>query len=150
MTNARSKPGFRGTAGPVRLSLRFPAAIVGILLFLPACNPAEAPAEDSLAYQSVWAELYPDSLQRDLGEGTLQGAFFSAASAGSQAAAEERWAEFLSVWTPPNGEYEDGMQATLVTWAELEMQRLEHLKHDERSAAEAVGNKLRELAADFE
>jgi len=137
-------------AATVRTAVRFSAAVVFILLTLPACDPADAPLEDTLAYRSIWAELYPDSLHRKLGHGTLQGAFFFAASADSQAAAEKRWANFLSVWTPENGEFEDAMHANLVTWAELEMQRLESLKHNRKSATEAVSNTLRDLAADFE
>ncbi len=64
--------------------------------------------------------------------------------------AEERWAKFLSGWTPGNGEFEDAMHANLVTWAELELQRLEYMKQNKKSAAEAVNNKLHDLAADFE
>ena len=134
----------------VRTAIRLPAALVFILLTLLACNSADAPLEDTLAYRSMWAELYPDSLHRELSHGTLQGAFFFAAFADSQAAVEERWAKFLSDWTPGNGEFEDAMHANLVTWAELELQRLEYLKQNNKSAAEAVNNKLRDLAADFE
>ena len=136
--------------GTVRVAVRFSAAFLLILLTLLACNSADAPPEDTLAYRSIWAELYPDSLHRELGHGTLQGAFFFAASAESQAAAEERWAKFLLVWAPENGEFEDAMHANLVTWAELEMERLEYLKQNKKSATEAVSKKLRDLAADFE
>ena len=136
--------------GIVRTSIRLSVALVFVLLTLLACNSADAPLDDTLAYRSMWAELYPDSLHRELSHDTLQGAFFFAVSAESQDAAEERWAEFLSVWTPGNGEFEDAMHANLVIWAELEMQRLEYLKQNKKSAAEAVNHKLRDLGADFE
>jgi len=136
--------------GTVRPAVRLAAALAFILLTLQACHPAGAPREDTRAYRSIWAELYPDSLHRELEHGTLQGDFFFAASAGSQAVAEARWAKFLSVWTPENGEFEDAMHANLVTWAELEMQRLEYLKQNNQSATEAVSNELRAIAADFE
>lgn len=131
-------------------AVRYSSALLFILLALLACNPADAPDEERRAYRSVWAELYPDSLRPELAQDTLQGAFFFAAAAESQTAAEERWAKFLSGWSPANGEFEDAMQANLVTWGELEMQRLQYLKQNKKSEIEAASNKLRELAADFE
>lgn len=131
-------------------TVRYMAVFVLILLNLIACNSDEKAFEDPLAYRSMWAELYPDSLRRELPPDTLQGSFYFAAAAESQATAEERWAKFLSAWRPAHGEFEDGMHAHLVTWAELEMQRLQYLKQKKHSEMEAVNNKLRELAADFE
>jgi hypothetical protein len=117
---------------------------------LLACNPADQPIEETLAYRSVWAELYPKSLERDLNPKTLQGAFNFAAAAKSRSEAEQRWTQFLSNWKPENGEYEDAMQANLLRWGELEMQRLESLSHNNPSATEAANNRLRSLAAGFE
>lgn len=125
-------------------------ALVFILLSLTACNSDDMAVEDPLVYRSMWIELYPDSLRRELAQNTLQGAFYFAAAAESQAVAEERWAKFHSAWAPAHGEFEDAMHAHLVNWAELEMQRLYYQKQKKQSAMQAVSDKLRELAAEFE
>jgi hypothetical protein len=136
--------------GAVRTPVRHATTFVFILLTLTACNPNDGPVEDTLAYRSIWVELYPNSLRQKLSQDTLEGAFYFAAAAESQAAAEERWAKFLSAWTPVHGEFEDGMHANLVTWAELEMQRLQYMKQKKQSAMRAVSDKLRKLGAEFE
>jgi hypothetical protein len=94
--------------------------------------------------------LYPDSLHRELPKDTLQGAFYFAAGASTQAVAKQRWANFLSMWKPADGEFEDAMHANLFTWADLEMQRLKYLKQNNHTAVKAVNDKLHELAAEYE
>ena len=131
-------------------AVRYATVLLFIVLTLMACNSDDETYKDPPAYRSMWIELYPDSLRRVLARDTLQGAFYFAAAAESQAAAEQRWAKFLSAWAPDHGEFEDAMHAHLVTWAELEMQRLDYLKQNEHSAMQAVSDKLRELAAEIE
>jgi hypothetical protein len=64
--------------------------------------------------------------------------------------AEARWNKFLSRWSPENGEFEDAMQANLVAWAELEVERLQYLKQHNQPDFEVVSKKLRNLAADVD
>ncbi len=130
--------------------VRRPAVLVLALMTLLACTTVDEPIEETLAYRSIWSELYPKTLRRQLAQDTLQGAFYFAAAAESQDAAEERWAKFLSDWAPADAEFEDAMHVYLVTWAELEMQRIQYLKHREQSEADAVSNRLRRLAAEVE
>lgn len=136
--------------GAVRASVRRATVLVLILLTLTACNTDGGAAVDTQAYRSIWVELYPNSLRQELAEDTLQGSFQRAAAAATVAQAEDRWARFLSAWTPGQGGFEDGMHAHLVTWAELEMKRLQHLKQKDSSATQTVSDQLRRLAAEFE
>lgn len=125
-------------------------ALVLALMTLVACTTVDRPTGDTQAYRSIWSELFPKTLRRELGQDSLQGAFYFAAAAKSQAAAQERWTKFLSDWAPAHGGFEDAMHARFVTWAELEMQRLQYLKAGDLSEAIAVSGELRGLAAELE
>jgi len=133
-----------------RAAMRYAIALIFSVLILNACNSIDGPDEDTLAYRSIWIELYPDSMRSKLSEDTLQGAFYFAAAANTQATAEQRWAKNLSAWGPAHGEFEDAMHANLVTWADLEMQRLQYLKQKNPTAVKAVNDKLLKLAAEYE
>lgn len=130
--------------------LRHTLTLTMFLLILQACVTTDDQVIESLAYHSVWSQLYPGSLRRDLPANSLQGEFLVAATAETPEIADERWTKFLSDWEPPDGAYEDAMHARLVDWAKLEMQRLQHLLRRDPSAMEAVTNKLMKLAAESE
>lgn len=124
--------------------------LVSALLALVACTTGDEPVGNQSSYQSIWSELYPQSLHRELSRDTLQGSFLYAAAAESQSAANNRWTAFLSAWAPADGEFDDAMQANLVSWAELEIERLRYLRQGRPSEMEAVSKRLRALAAEFE
>ena len=149
MRRAHRAPG-RPIFDAGRAAVQCATALVLILVALTACKPDHEPIDNASDYRSIWVELYPGSLRRDLAKDTLQGSFYAAAAAETRTVAEDRWSGFLSAWSPAGGEFEDGMHAHLVTWAELEMQRLRYLKKKDQSAAEAVSKKLRGLAAESE
>ncbi|MCB1908525.1 MAG: hypothetical protein KDH15_14240 [Rhodocyclaceae bacterium] len=130
------------------------AALLGLLsalvLGLAACTGSGHTVRGEDAYRSVWASLFPPSPSPDGGRSPLQQDFASAASSVSQAEAMERWTRFLSDWAPADGQFEDGMQARLVNWAELERERLRYLMRGEDSAAESVSRELHGIATEFE
>ena len=120
-----------------------------LIVGLAACGPDGAPDELARPYRSMWAELYPTTLQADTPGETLQGAFRLAAAARTVDEARSRWSNFLSEWDPRSGEFEDAMHANLVTWARLERRRVEVFLADPSELA-AVDQQLRALARTYE
>ena len=116
-----SEPGYR--------AVRAWLVALTLTLSLNACSPSDQEANSSTPYNSVWAELYPNTvaeISESTGEPeTLYAAFIAAAAAKDSNAATARWAQFLSTYDTA-GEYEDGMHARLVEWARWEAKRLEH------------------------
>lgn len=103
----------------------------------------------STKYQSVWGKLYPDAILSESNEPSLMSSFNYAAASNTLLDAEFRWKEFLRNWSPSNGEYEDGMHATLIEWGELELRRVHYLKNGNQPASQEVEELLNELDAEF-
>lgn len=130
-----------------KLSFKTALALTLTLAILSAC---ERGTDSPAVYQSVWTQSYPNASNPHLQADTLQGDFQSAASTDSVAEAELRWNRFLTNWSPNNKEFDDAMHAHLVSWAELELERLQHQKKNNLDGARAAQNKLRTLAKQIE
>jgi hypothetical protein len=105
--------------------------------------------EDSPPYRSIWAELYPATLRTEPPAGTLQGSFYHAAAADTEAVADSRWSAFLAEWEPDESGFEDATHARFVEWARLEQERLHHLERNDSAGAREVEEELRALAAEY-
>ena len=119
-------------------------------LFLAACQTVDSNTVQTQTYKSVWRQLYPTTLNQSVTTDSLQGHFRHAASAQTLDTASDQWFLFLSEWKPEDGLFEDGMQARLVDWAELELKRSQFLLDDNPAAAQDIEAELRQLAAEFE
>ncbi len=120
------------------------------VLFVVACKTLETPTAQPVAYQSVWSQLYPATLNQSANAETLMGGFKYAAATQSLTGARSRWTAFLGEWRPQNGQFEDGLHARLVTWAELEMRRVHLLESGDLAGASQVDDELRNLAKEME
>ena len=134
---------------------RMHSAISGLLLvwaalFVIACQTVDDGRAQTVAYRSVWNQLYPASLKQSPDADSLQSRFIHAASAQTLDVAIKRWSSFLGEWRPQNGQFENGMQARLVSWAELEMQRTRHLETGNLTAAREVEAELLKFSSQME
>jgi hypothetical protein len=119
--------------------------LLGLVVLAAGCG-----TQDSAAYRSIWAELYPATLSPEPTAGTLQGSFFHAAAADTEAAADSGWTAFLTEWEPDENGFEDAMHARFVEWARLERERLRHLERNDSAGAREVEEKLRAIAAEYD
>ncbi len=133
----------------IRLAISW-LILVWAAFFVIACQTVNDHDAQTVAYRSVWSQLYPTSVNQSPDTNTLHGRFIYAVSAQSLDVAKKLWSTFLSEWKPKNGYFEDGMHARLISWAELEMQRTRYLEISNLAAAKEVGAELRRLAKQME
>lgn len=124
--------------------------LVWAALFVIACQTVDDGSAQTVAYRSVWSQLYPASLKQSPDADTMQGCFIHAVSAQTLDVAVKRWSSFLGEWKPQDGQFEDGMHARLVSWAELEMQRTRHLESGNLTSAREVDAELLKFARQME
>ena len=125
------------------------ALIVGAVIVGQGCANGGPSTEERVVtpYVSVWLLLYPESSQNTAATGSLRGDFNSAANAGNDQAAYDRWHQFLQAYDPKDGVFEDGMHVRLVEWARMEVVRLDHRAAGDAEAERAQIEAMRRSAS---
>ncbi|MEM1296072.1 MAG: hypothetical protein AAGH89_11955 [Verrucomicrobiota bacterium] len=104
-----------------------------------------------IAYTSVWAELYPNTLKASPNGATpppMFLEFYEAAKSPRLRTAKRRWQQFESKYGPVDGGFEDAAQERLWKWAELELKRCSYLLDKDEARAKGMGIALRNYAAE--
>ena len=159
MSNDDTPPCPFMNAPPVKAPL-FPIVRLNGFLFLAlAFCLTSVKAQDDLgnfrlppiAYQSMWAELYPATLvSRDDGgsQSPVFQDFYAAAKSQRLRSAKRRWEQFDKKYGPVEGGFEDATQERLWKWAEMELKRCTFLLDKDQAKVAAIEKSIRKYAAE--
>lgn len=101
-----------------------------------------------IAYKSVWAELYPATLESGQSAAPMFRDFYEAAKSQRLRTAKRRWQQFEEKYGPVDGGFEDASQERLWKWAELELKRCEYLLDKDSAKAVGMERALKNYAAE--